>query len=137
MGKLLTRDGAERLAYAIVRRAYEDYYISCVMPKKLPNRPKVLHIVKGKKTKEIATDHEYHVWLVGRLKSRQWMRDDAERFIWSKWYDTLVNLDPDGKTERVNRILNELEYRRKNGLPMFGDGTETEDEEWLSQFGER
>lgn len=129
----ITKDGAERLAYAIIRRAYEDYYISCVFPRKLPKRPKIVHVVNGKPQKELATDHEYHEWLVDRLHRMQERRDEVEFFLWSAWYDTLVNMSTDGKTERINRILNELQYRRKNGLGMFGDNEGTEDEEWLFQ----
>ena len=135
MREPITNDGAERLACAIVRRAYEDYYTSCVLPPRLPKRPRVIHIVKGQPTKELATDHEYHLWLVDRVKRMQNRRDEVEFFLWSSWYDTLVNVESDGKTERINKILNELEYRRKNGLGMFGDNKETEeDDEWLFQY---
>lgn len=129
----LTEDGVKRLALAIIRRAYEDYYISCVMPPRLPKRPTIQRLVKGRIVKSIATDHEYHEWLVERLRKMQNKRDEVEFFLWSTWYDTLVDMDPDGKTARINKILNELEYRRKNGLGMFGNGETEEDEEWEFQ----
>lgn len=129
----LTEDGAKRLALAIIRRAYEDYYTSCVMPPRLPKRPTIQRLVKGRIVKSIATDHEYHEWLVERLRKMQNKRDEVEFFLWSTWYDTLVDMDPDGKTARINKILNELEYRRKNGLGMFGNGETEEEEEWEFQ----
>lgn len=129
----LTDDGAKRLALAIIRRAYEDYYTSCVMPPRLPKRPTIQRLVKGRIVKSVATDHEYHEWLVERLRKMQNKRDEVEFFLWSTWYDTLVDMDPDGKTARINKILNELEYRRKNGLGMFGNGETEEDEEWEFQ----
>lgn len=129
----LTEDGVKRLALAIIRRAYEDYYTSCVMPPRLPKRPTIQRLVKGRIVKSIATDHEYHEWLVERLRKMQNKRDEVEFFFWSTWYDTLVDMDPDGKTARINKILNELEYRRKNGLGMFGNGETEEDEEWEFQ----
>lgn len=133
MGIELTDDGAERLAVAIIRRAYEDYYISCAFPKKLPKRPYIVHYSGGKSKREKATDHEYHEWLVAKLRRMQNKRDEVEFFFWSTWYDTLVDMEPDGKTARINKILNELEYRRKNGLGMFGNGETEEDEEWEFQ----
>ena len=129
----LTDDGAKRLALAIIRRAYEDYYTSCVMPPRLPKRPTIQRLVKGRIVKSVATDHEYHEWLVERLRKMQNKRDEVEFFFWSTWYDTLVDMEPDGKTARINKILNELEYRRKNGLGMFGNGETEEDEEWEFQ----
>lgn len=129
----LTEDGVKRLALAIIRRAYEDYYTSCVMPPRLPKRPTIQRLVKGRIVKSIATDHEYHEWLVERLRKMQNKRDEVEFFFWSTWYDTLVDMEPDGKTARINKILNELEYRRKNGLGMFGNGETEEDEEWEFQ----
>lgn len=125
MSTMIDDAGYHRLAYAIVRRAYEDYYLS-IMPRKLPRRPKITRVVKGKTVKEIMNDHEYHEWLVDRLRKMQARRDAVEYFLWSPWYDELVGMEPDGKTERVNKILSELEYRRKNGLGMFGD-EETEE----------
>lgn len=131
----LTQDGAERLALAIIRRACEDYYTTCTLPKKLPKRPKIGHVVKGKMQKSLATDHEYHLWLVEKLHRMQRRRDEVESFFWSEWYDTLVDMEPDGKTARLNKLFEELEYRRKNGIRMFGTNEETEDEEeWLFQF---
>ena len=129
----LTEDGVKRLALAIIRRAYEDYYTSCAMPPRLPKRPTIQRLVKGRIVKSIATDHEYHEWLVERLRKMQNKRDEVEFFFWSTWYDTLVDMEPDGKTARINKILNELEYRRKNGLGMFGNGETEEDEEWEFQ----
>lgn len=129
----LTDDGVKRLALAIIRRAYEDYYTSCVMPPRLPKRPTIQRLVKGRIVKSVATDHEYHEWLVERLRKMQNKRDEVEFFFWSTWYDTLVDMEPDGKTARINKILNELEYRRKNGLGMFGNGETEEDEEWEFQ----
>ena len=129
----LTDDGVKRLALAIIRRAYEDYYTSCVMPPRLPKRPTIQRLVKGRIVKSIATDHEYHEWLVERLRKMQNKRDEVEFFFWSTWYDTLVDMEPDGKTARINKILNELEYRRKNGLGMFGNGETEEEEEWEFQ----
>ena len=129
----LTDDGAKRLALAIIRRAYEDYYTSCVMPPRLPKRPTIQRLVKGRIVKSVATDHEYHEWLVERLRKMQNKRDEVEFFFWSTWYDTLVDMEPDGKTARINKILNELEYRRKNGLGMFGNGETEEEEEWEFQ----
>lgn len=128
MSVKLTDDGAERLALAIVRRAYEDYYTSCAFPHKLPKRPKIVHMVNGKFKKELATDHEYHEWLVAKFRRMQNRRDEVEYFLWSQWYDTLVDMEPDGKTERINKIIEELVYRRKNGIGLFENG-ETEEEE--------
>ena len=120
MAASLADVGAKRLAYAIVRRAYEDYYNS-FFSNKLPRRPKIAHVVNGKTIRELATDHEYHEWLVDWLTQARKRRKEVERFVWSSWYDELVDMETDGKEKRVNFILQELKFRRRNGIGMFAN----------------
>lgn len=109
--------GFKRLAFEIIKQAYEDYYDCCKIPEKLPARPKVEVRIKGKKMKELMTDHQFHLWLVDQEFKRRSRKKQLEQFFHSGYYELLTERKVDYMT--TNRILEGIEKKRKKGIPLY------------------
>ena len=106
-------DPWSRLGVAIVKQACLDYHKDCRMFKKLPARP--VKKFKGKPPERM-TDHEYHLWLVNQVKSRQIRKQRELDFFHSQECLLYLGL-PDFET--IDRIIAKIEEKRDAGLPLF------------------
>lgn len=102
-----------RLGIAIVKQACLDYHKDCRMFKKLPARP--VKKVKGKPPEKM-TDHEYHLWLVNQVKSRQFRKKRELEFFYSK---TCLLYLGQADFKLVDEIIAKIEEKRDAGLPLY------------------
>ena len=115
--------GAQNLCYYILRRAYEDYYSCCQLPKKLPKRQHVSEkrqkTFKKRAGRRLMTDHEYHLFVMRLERYRRAKKEELLGFFHSRWYATLIELDKDAAREEADRIISMIEWKRKNGVTLF------------------
>ena len=121
--------GVELLCYHILRRAFQDYYECCIFQRKLPRRPMVKEIIKGKQTRRKMTDHEFHLWLVDREKRRKGRVSELLRFFTSEWYYKLSDRMDEDYRNGLRDILSMIEWKRENGLPLFDKRFVSDDDE--------
>lgn len=110
------------LVEGILKRAYEDYYITCVVPRKLPRRPKVWDVCRGKRYRRYMDDHERHLYLLEFEYKRKKRRAEVLAFFRSEWYATLAQRENANNAD-TRRILAAIRERRLKRLPLFSDGT--------------
>lgn len=113
-----------RLATAIIRQAYSDYYKDCIPYSQIKCNPKG----RGRWSK---TENEPSYWRTQRETDRELRKQEEIAFFHSDWFATLSTMRD---LTIIKDILNKIEEKRENGYPLF-DRTDMDEEEKEIYYG--
>lgn len=130
VGRPRADDGWSRLAAAVLRQAFADYYKDCIPLSRVPKRP--LRRTRGRMDKHINDCPEYQ--RRGMEKDREIRRQAELDFFHSDWY---LILSTQTDFELVDKVLRKIEEKREMGLPLYEQSFDLMDEdEKESNYGD-